>query len=76
LAQIRSLLEQIAQNPQRKISAFTIPTDVGGELPPFVPRAAKHQATVLPAAEHPPARNAGFTFKKIFSRVYTQFGKP
>lgn len=39
LGQIRSLLEQIVGNPERKLSQFAYPDDVGEPLPPFVPKA-------------------------------------
>ena len=77
LAQFRGLLEQVLENPNRKISGFSFPTDAGDPLPPFVPRAAQHQPTTEPTIAGQTARpsNAAFTFKKILSRVYTQFGK-
>jgi non-ribosomal peptide synthetase component F len=77
LAQFRGLLEQVLANPQRRISEFAMPTEVGDPLPPFVPRAAQHQTATVPERGERPERSraAAFTFKKILSRVYTQFGK-
>ena len=76
LGQLRSLLEQIAENPERRISDFDIPNDVADALPPFVPRAGQDLPNLASATREPQGRRAQpFAFKKILSRVYTQFGK-
>ena len=37
LGQMRNLFEQIAENPNRRISEFTFPENVGEPVPPFTP---------------------------------------
>jgi hypothetical protein len=37
IGQMRNLLVEIAKNPDRRISEFPFPTDVGERLPPLVP---------------------------------------
>jgi hypothetical protein len=37
IGQLRSLLEQIAANPERRLSEFAIPADAGDPLPAFAP---------------------------------------
>jgi hypothetical protein len=49
LGQLRNLFEQIAKNPDRKISEFTFPDNVGDPIPPFVPH-SKLSSSRTPAA--------------------------
>jgi Condensation domain len=77
IGQLRHLFEQIAANPNRKISEFQFPTGAGDPLPAFVPRA--HSAmqsakNALPAMENR-ANTSGMIVRKILSRVYTHLGK-
>ena len=77
LGQLRSLLEQIVENPERRISDFAIHEDAGDPLPPFTPEAAtQRDVNTSPHTNKQQAdANRSFTFKTIFSRVYTQSGK-
>jgi Condensation domain len=77
IGQLRHLFVQIAANPDRKISEFDFPEGAGDPLPPFVPGAAfalPSSNEAQPAGEdHSSA--GGVIFKKILSRVYTNWGK-
>jgi hypothetical protein len=37
LGQMRNLLEQVVKNPERRVSEFTFPDDVGDPIPAFAP---------------------------------------
>ena len=79
LGQLRVLFEEIARDPNRRISDFPFPQNVGEPLPAFVPRTT-HPDSLSdfrldepsqeqpPSSGHPPA-------KKILTRVHTHFGK-
>jgi hypothetical protein len=77
IGQLRHLLEQIAENSDRKISEFQFPVDAGDPLPAFVPRSN----FALPSSSHTQAgvedrpNVGGLIVKKILSRVYTHLGK-
>lgn len=77
IGQIRNLLQEIADNPIRKLSEFHFPDDAGDALPTFVP-----QRSIPFPASRPPSRvpdgrlnSSGLMVKKILSRVYTHLGK-
>ena len=77
IAQLRHLLTQIAENPNRKISEFDFPEEAGDPLPPFVPRSSFSAPTgdaVRPVTPEPP-NSGGLFVKKILSRVYMHLGK-
>jgi hypothetical protein len=76
IAQLRYLLTQVAANPDRHISEFEFPDDIGDPLPPFVPRStfAPHAKSSDPVTAKQRV-NGGLMVKKILSRVYTQLGK-
>ena len=77
IGQLRELFVQIAAGPNRKISEFRFPADVGDPLPPFVP----HANSQAPSSNHRSrkmenrAGAGGLVVKKILSRVYTHLGK-
>jgi hypothetical protein len=48
LGQMRNLFEEIAKNPDRRISEFTFPDNVGDPIPPFAPH-TKLSASRAPA---------------------------
>ena len=49
LGQMRNLFEQIAKNPDRRVSEFTFPDDVGDPVPAFAPH-TKLSSSRTPAA--------------------------
>jgi hypothetical protein len=77
IGQLRHLLTEIAENPNRRISKFDFHEQAGDPLPPFVP----HSSFTAPAGDAvrpvtpQPANSGGLVFKKILSRVYTHLGK-
>jgi len=77
IGQLRHLLEQIVTNPNRGLSEFRFPDDVGDPLPPFVPHS--HYTASPPGSELPSMRDrsnsGGLVIRKILSRVYTHLGK-
>lgn len=77
IGQLRRLLEQIAANPDRKLSEFQFQDDAGDALPPFVPRASAARPAMHAdrAAGEDRVNPKGFVVRKILSRVYTQLGK-
>jgi hypothetical protein len=77
IGQLRHLLTEIAENPNRKISEFDFPEDAGDPLPLFVPQSSFNVPDgddVRPVAPHTP-KSGGLLVKKILSRVYTHLGK-
>jgi hypothetical protein len=76
IGQLHHLLSQIANNPNRKLSEFAFPEDVGGPLPPFVPQSSFEKPGVLgrSAVYHRPGSGEPVV-KKILSRVYTHLEK-
>jgi hypothetical protein len=46
LGQLRNLFEEIIQNPERRISEFPFPENVGDPVPNFVPRLHRLADTV------------------------------
>src|SRR6266478_970060 len=75
IGQLRHLLEQIVANPNRKISEFQYPNDVGEPLPPFVPRsryATSPTSRELPMEDR--SNSGGLVVRKVLSRVYTHLG--
>jgi hypothetical protein len=76
IGQLRNLLQEIAANPQRKLSEFTFPANIGDALPPFVPRrASDHPSQSTRNTPGNRANSGGLIIKKILSRVYTHLGK-
>jgi hypothetical protein len=76
IGQMRHLLEQIVAHPARKLSKFQFPNDLGGPLPPFVPRsryATSPTSRELPMEDR--SNSGGLVVRKILSRVYTHLGK-
>ncbi len=76
IGQMRHLLEQIVAHPDRKLSEFQFPNDVGDPLPPFVPRsryATSPTSRELPMEDR--SNSGGLVVRKILSRVYTHLGK-
>jgi hypothetical protein len=76
IGQMRHLLEQIVAHPDRKLSEFQFPNDVGDPLPPFVPRsryATSPTSRDLPMEDR--SNSGGLVVRKILSRVYTHLGK-
>ena len=76
IGQLRHLLTQIAENPNRKISEFDFPEDAGDPLPPFVPQSSFTTPAgdaVRPAVSGHP-NSGGLFVKKILSRVYMHLG--
>jgi hypothetical protein len=77
IGQLRHLFVEIAENPNRKMSEFEFPNDVGDPLPPFVPRSNSAASTQDSARRVTQDRSnpGGLVIKKILSRVYTHLGK-
>lgn len=46
IGQFRHLFQQIVENPDRRLSQFAFPQDVGDPLPPFVPRSRGAETSV------------------------------
>ena len=51
LGQMRSLFEQIVKNPDRRISGFAFPDNVGDPVPPFAPYTKLSPSRTPPAPE-------------------------
>jgi hypothetical protein len=45
IGQLRHLFQQIADNPDRRLSEFAFPQNVGDPLPPFVPRSRSESSS-------------------------------
>ncbi len=77
LGQLRHLFQEIAENPNRKISEFVIPENSDDPLPPFVPRACLAASSLDSTKTTSDGRqnSGGLIVKKILSRVYTHLGK-
>lgn len=45
IGQLRNLFQQIAENPDRRLSEFAFPQDVGDPLPPFVPNSRRESSS-------------------------------
>ena len=77
IGQLRHLLEQISANPNRKLSEFQFPEDVGDPLPPFVPSSstARPGERADRSLMEDRSNSGRFVVRKILSRVYTQLGK-
>jgi hypothetical protein len=76
IGQLRHLLTEIAENPNRKISEFDIPEHAGDPLPPFVPQSSFTTPAgnaVRPVVPDRP-NSGGLFVKKILSRVYMHLG--
>jgi Condensation domain len=76
IAQLRHLFAQIAENPNRRVSEFDFPEDVGDPLPPFVPKrsfTAPDSPVRTVVSERP--NSGGLVIKQILSRVYTHSEK-
>ena len=76
LGQLRHLLEEIARNPNRRMSEFDFPKDAGDPLPPFVPESnfTNSDRPVRPVVPEQP-NSAAPIVKRILSRVYTHLGR-
>jgi hypothetical protein len=61
LGQMRNLFDQIAENPNRRISEFTFPENAGEPIPPFTPytKQSSSRTPVAPNVSGAPQLSAG-----------------
>jgi hypothetical protein len=76
IGQLRHLLQEIARNPNRRISEFEFPRNAGDPLPPFVPQ-SNFTTSDDPVRRVAPEQSTSAKpfVKNILSRVYTHLGK-